>query len=70
MQSSTHDFASLLRPISTAEFFGSYWECKPLLIRRHDAKFYERLLTNRDIEHIISTPDLRYPAIMLSKGGS
>ena len=70
MHGSTHDFASLLGPISTVDFFGGYWECKPLLIRRHDAKFYEGLLTNRDLEDIISTSDLRYPAIMLSKGGS
>jgi ribosomal protein L16 Arg81 hydroxylase len=68
--SSIQDFASLLRPISIVEFFSSYWECKPLVIHRNDAKFYEGLLTNRDLEDIISTSDVRYPAVMLSKGGS
>lgn len=52
------------------DFFGSYWECKPLVIHRNDAQFYQGLLTNRDLEDIISTSDARYPAIMLSKGGA
>jgi Cupin superfamily protein len=68
--SSTHDFASLLHPVSTAEFLGTYWERKPLVIRRGDAGFYEALLTNRDLEDIITTSDLRYPAITLAKDGS
>jgi bifunctional lysine-specific demethylase and histidyl-hydroxylase NO66 len=70
MHSSIHDLASLLRPIPVDDFFSSYWECKPLLIHRNDAKFYGGLLTNRDLEDIICTSDARYPAIMLSKGGS
>jgi hypothetical protein len=70
MHNSIHDLASLLRPISIGDFFSSYWECKPLVIHRHDPKFYEGLLTNCDLEDIISTSDARYPAIMLSKAGS
>ena len=70
MHSTTHDFASLLHPISTTEFFAGYWECKPLVIHRGDAGSYQRLLTNRDLEDIISTSDLRYPAIRLAKDGS
>lgn len=70
MGRSSHDLASLLHPISVAEFFGSYWERKPLLIRRGDPRFYEGLLTDRDLEDIISTSDLRYPAIRLAKDGS
>jgi ribosomal protein L16 Arg81 hydroxylase len=70
MHSSTLDFASLLHPVSIAEFFSSYWECQPLVIHRNDARFYEGLLTNRDLEDIISTSDLRYPAIRLAKNGT
>lgn len=70
MHSSTDDFAHLLRPVSLAEFFQSYWERKPLVIHRNDAKFYQGLLTNRDLEDIVSSSDARYPALMLSKGGS
>jgi len=70
MHPSHHDFASLLDPISLAEFFGSYWECKPLVIHRRNARFYEGLLTNDDIEEIISGSDVRYPAIRLAKDGA
>jgi hypothetical protein len=70
MHRSPHDFASLLRPVSPVEFFSSYWECRPLLIHRGDAEFYEALLTDRNLEDIISTSDLRYPAIRLAKEGS
>ncbi|HTY51206.1 MAG TPA: cupin domain-containing protein [Steroidobacteraceae bacterium] len=70
MHAGTQDFASLLHPVSTAEFFRGYWECRPLLIPRNDADFYAELLTNRDLEDIISGSDLRYPAIRLAKNGS
>lgn len=70
MHGSFLDFASLLHPISTVEFFSGYWESQPLLVRRDDVGFYEGLLTNGDLEQIISTADLRYPAIRLSKNGS
>jgi hypothetical protein len=70
MHSGTPDFASLLHPVSIAEFFSSYWESQPLLLHRSDAGFYEGLLTNRDLEDIISTSDIRHPAIRLVKGGS
>ena len=42
---------------------------QPLLIHRGDAEFYEQLLTDRNLEDIISTSDLRYPAIRLAKEG-
>jgi lysine-specific demethylase/histidyl-hydroxylase NO66 len=70
MHRNHHDFASLLGPISPAEFFGGYWECKPLVIHRGNTRFYEGLLTNSDLEEIISTSDLRYPAIRLAKDGA
>jgi len=66
----TLDLASLLHPTPVAEFFDEYWERKPLVIQRNDAAFYESLLTNRDLENVISTAELRYPAIRLSKDGS
>jgi Cupin superfamily protein len=70
MRGSAHDLASLLHPVSLDEFFNSHWERKPLLIQRRGATYYEGLLTNRDLEDIISTADLRYPAIRIAKEGS
>jgi ribosomal protein L16 Arg81 hydroxylase len=65
----THDLASLLDPISPGDFFSDYWGEKPLFIQRGDGGYYQELLTNRDIENIISTSDVRYPAIGLAKDG-
>lgn len=70
MRGKTPDLASLLHPTPVAEFFDCYWECRPLVIQRKDAEFYQALLTNRDLENVISTSDLRYPAIRLSKDGA
>ncbi len=63
------DLAWLLHPHGVAEFLAEYWERKPLLVRQRGADYYHTLLTNRDLEGIISSPDARYPAIRLAKGG-
>jgi hypothetical protein len=70
MRGSNHDLASILHPVSLVEFFDRYWECSPLAIHRSDPTFYEGLLTDRDLEDVISTSDIRYPAIRLAKQGS
>ena len=70
MDSVSHNLGWLLHPLSTDDFFRGYWERKPLYIQRHDSEYYRGLLTNRDLEDIISSSDLRYPAIQLAKNGS
>jgi ribosomal protein L16 Arg81 hydroxylase len=70
MESAAHSFGSLLHPISADGFFSDYWERKPLSIQRHDGGYYRGLLTNRDLEDLISNSDARYPAIRLAKDGS
>ena len=66
----SHNLGWLLHPLSTDDFFTGYWERKPLFIQRHDSEYYRGLLTNRNLEDIISSSDLRYPAIQLAKNGS
>jgi ribosomal protein L16 Arg81 hydroxylase len=70
LHGNTHDLPSLLHPIPVSEFFDNHWECKPLVIHRNDAEYYAGLLTSRDLEDIISTSDMRYPALRLSKNGT
>ena len=70
MDSAGHHFASLLHPISMGAFFADYWERQPLLVRRGNGDYYRGLLTNRDLEDIISNSDVRYPAIRLAKDGA
>ena len=63
------DFAALLAPVLPDDFFRNHWERKPLHLSRGDAHYYDGVLTNDDLESIISTADLRYPAIQLTRDG-
>jgi len=60
----------LLKPHSRTEFFGQYWEQRPLHIERSDSSYYADLMTESDIERFLSESDLRYPALRLAKGGA
>ena len=60
----------LLAPMMVDAFFAGYWEREVLHIKRNDAHFYDGLLSLRDVERIVATGGLRYPALQLSKGGS
>jgi Cupin superfamily protein len=62
-------FADLLAPVRPETFFAQNWEKEPLHIRRSEGGFYENLLTNRDVESVISSGGLRYPAIQLARDG-
>jgi ribosomal protein L16 Arg81 hydroxylase len=62
-------FASLIHPIPPGEFYAEYWERAPLFIPHRGADFYRGVLTDRDVEELISDPDARFPAIRLAKGG-
>jgi len=61
-------FADLVAPIEPEAFFEKSWEKEPLHITRSE-DIYESVLTNRDVETVISSGGLRYPAIQLAKGG-
>jgi ribosomal protein L16 Arg81 hydroxylase len=63
------DLAWLLHPIPLDVFFSTYWEKNWLLVQRGDEDYYRGLLTNQNLEEIISFADARYPAIMLAKDG-
>ena len=64
------DLARLLKPVNPEDFFAEYWERKPLHIQRRDQDYYGNLLSQQDLENIISSTDMRYPAIKLVPKGS
>ena len=64
-----HDLASLLHPTSVEDFFADHWEQGPFLVQHRGEDYYRGLLTNRELEEIISHSDVRYPALRLAKGG-
>jgi ribosomal protein L16 Arg81 hydroxylase len=69
-QTETIGLTALLAPVRPEDFFSENWERKPLHLSRGDARYYDSILTNEDLEEIISSADLRYPAIQLAKNGS
>ena len=70
MDGRSHSLASLLQPISRATFFRDYWEREPLLVQGRSESHYDALVRARDLEDLISGPDVRYPAIRLAKDGA
>ncbi len=63
MAAGDFDLGKLLQPLSTARFFAEFWEKQPLLLPRHAPDYFAPLLTEADLERLISNTDLRYPAI-------
>jgi len=69
MDAGTFDLGKLLQPLTMERFFAEFWEKQPLSLPRQAPDFFAGLLTEGDLESLISNADLRYPAIQLSKGG-
>ena len=61
---------ALIAPLGFVDFFRDHWERRPLHLPRGDPGYYDRVLTNADLDSIISSADLRYPAIQLARNGS
>src|SRR5215210_3142553 len=64
------DIVRVLSPIELDAFFGDYWEQRPLVVARNQPEYYAELFSMRDVDYIISSTDLRHPAIRLVKNGS
>jgi ribosomal protein L16 Arg81 hydroxylase len=69
-ESRPFDFSALLGPIAVEDFFRAYWERQPLHVPRGDAHYYDSIISNADLERIISSADMRYPAIQLARNGT
>lgn len=67
---SEHEFARLISPVEVDRFFSDYWEKKPLIISRKQPDYYATLLSLADVDKIICSKQLRFPAIGLVKNGS
>jgi hypothetical protein len=69
MPAGNFDLEKLLNPHSADQFFSQYWEKEHCFLPRRDSDYFEQLMTRSDLENVISTSDMRYPAIRLAKGG-
>jgi ribosomal protein L16 Arg81 hydroxylase len=63
------DLGWLLAPIEADEFWSSYWEREPLVIRRRDPSYYDGLLSLADVDHILTTSAIRESDIRVIKRG-
>ena len=60
--------AELIQPLSTPEFFSSYWEKKPLVLSRQSSDTYRELLSLDDVDRALTEMGSRYPDISLATG--
>ncbi len=70
MSGAAFDLGKVLSPIEPDQFFSEYWEQRPLVISRNEPSYYVDLFSMRDADYILSSTDLRHPAIRLVKNGS
>jgi ribosomal protein L16 Arg81 hydroxylase len=65
----TFDFAGMISPIEANTFFDEYWEKRPLVLSGRAPDRYAGLFSLADLDHILSSTDLRYPALRLIRNG-
>jgi hypothetical protein len=62
--------ARCLDPHASDEFLDAFWETRPLLVKRDEPGHFDDLLSESDVEHILCSGGLRYPAFRLVKAGA
>ena len=68
-QARTFDLDTMIAPMDPATFFSQYWEKRPLVLSRETPGYYSGLCSLADIDQILSSTDMRYPAIRLIRNG-
>ena len=57
--------ARCLEPFDAATFFAEYWEQRPLVVTRDDPGRFDDLLSEADVERLVCSTAIRYPAFRL-----
>src|SRR5215217_7200044 len=57
-------------PVSAEEFLAEYWERKPLVVAREEGGRFDDLFSVADVERLLCSGGLRYPAFRLVKAGA
>src|SRR4051812_37942188 len=60
----------LLQSTKLEVFFTDYWEKRPLTLFRGDEGYFRHLLSLEDMDHILSSHDLRHPSLQLVKNSA
>jgi ribosomal protein L16 Arg81 hydroxylase len=67
--SSTGALARCVEPTPAEEFLAEYWEQRPLVALRDGETSYDDLLSEDDVERLVTSGELRHPAFRLVKAG-
>jgi JmjC domain len=59
-----------IEPHEADEFLERFWETRPLLVERDEPGRFDDLLAEADVERIVCSGGLRYPAFRLVKSGA
>jgi lysine-specific demethylase/histidyl-hydroxylase NO66 len=63
-------FARCLEPVDAATFFAEHWEQRPLVVPRDESGRFDDLLAEADVERLVCSTAIRYPAFRLVREGS
>jgi Cupin superfamily protein len=59
-----------LEPVAAEEFFARHWEREPLVVARGEPGRFDDLLSEADVDRLIGSGALRYPAFRLVREGA
>ena len=62
--------ARCLEPIDAETFLVDYWEQRPLVVPRDEPGRFDHLLSEADVERLVCSTAIRYPAFRLVREGS
>jgi hypothetical protein len=62
-------FGRCLDPVDAETFFAEYWERRPLVLHRDEPGRFDELLSETDVERLVCSTAIRYPAFRLVREG-
>jgi ribosomal protein L16 Arg81 hydroxylase len=68
-RASSAELALCLDPVAAGEFLADHWEQQPLVVPREEPGRFDHLLSTADVERLLCSTGLRYPAFRLVKAG-
>jgi len=63
-------FARCLEPVDAETFLADYWEQRPLVVPRDEPGRFDDLLSEAEVERLVCSTAIRYPAFRLVREGS
>ncbi|MFK7893959.1 MAG: cupin domain-containing protein [Granulosicoccus sp.] len=66
MKDMTH---KILEPMTLDQFFSGYWESQALHVSRNDSDYFTSLLAVSDLETVLASKELYFPAVQLTQKG-